>query len=112
VVLHPDDPDVERNGRTIDVKLKRTASLSGRVLGELGKPIADPVILLYSDLRYPCKFHLIRLPRGPLKLTAHRKSQGTDRSIRTMVSADAQAGQSNEVRIVLPDANERLRGIE
>jgi hypothetical protein len=59
------------------------------------------------------RFHLTALPRGPLTLTAYRKPEGADRSIRDMVRVEAQAGgQGNEVRIVLPDPNERLRGIE
>jgi hypothetical protein len=59
------------------------------------------------------RFHLTTLPRGPLKLTAYRKPEGADRSIRNLVRVDARASaQGNELRIVLPDANERLRGIE
>jgi hypothetical protein len=59
------------------------------------------------------RFHLTALPRGPLTLTAYRKPEGADRSIRNMVRVEAKAGDNgNEVRIVLPDANDRLRGIE
>jgi hypothetical protein len=59
------------------------------------------------------RFHLTTLPRGPLTLTAYRKPEGADRSICHMVRVGARAGgQDKELRIVLPDANERLRGIE
>ena len=59
------------------------------------------------------RFYLTALPRGPLTLTAYRKPEGADRSIRNMVRVEAKAGDNgNEVRIVLPDANDRLRGIE
>jgi hypothetical protein len=54
------------------------------------------------------------LPRGLITLMAYCNPAGADRSIRNMVRVDAQTGggKGNEVRIVLPDANEGLRGIE
>jgi RNA polymerase sigma factor (sigma-70 family) len=57
------------------------------------------------------EFHLTELPRGRLKLMAYRKPEGADRSITNMVRVEAEAGDGN-VWIVLPDPNERLRGIE
>jgi hypothetical protein len=59
------------------------------------------------------RFHLTALPRGLITLMAYCNPAGADRSIRNMVRVEAQAGgQGNDVRIVLPDPNERLRGIE
>jgi hypothetical protein len=224
VVIRPDEPVAGGAGRTLEVKLERTASLIGRVLDEEGKPVVESDVLLYSDIQYPSRlgtsvatvtevrndgtfsfdrliagvsyyvqisatnhatligehirakageiarpkefrlpaadqelrgvvvdqrgqpvvgatvgfqrtdgrqlmaprpgrwfqqtddqgrFHLTALPRGPLTLTAYRKPEGADRSIRNMVRVEAKAGDNgNEVRIVLPDANDRLRGIE
>jgi Carboxypeptidase regulatory-like domain len=224
VVIRPDDPDATKAGRAIEVKLERTASLTGRVVDDEGKPIVDPLVFLHSDVQYPerlgttvatatnvradgsfsfdrllaganysvyisanghaslysehiranadefyrpkefrlpaadqelhgvvvdprgqpvvgatvgfqrtadrqltaprsgkwfqqtdgqGRFHLTSPPKGLLTLMAYRNPQGADRSIRNMVRVDAQAGgQGNVVRIVLPDPNERLRGIE
>jgi protocatechuate 3,4-dioxygenase beta subunit len=57
------------------------------------------------------RFHLTGLPRGPVRLMAYRRPEGARQSIRNMKYVDVQPGQA-EVRIELPDPNERLRGIE
>jgi hypothetical protein len=57
------------------------------------------------------EFHLIELPRGRLKVMAYRRPQGADRNIENLVRVEVEPGQ-REVWIVLPDADERLRGIE
>jgi hypothetical protein len=103
--------------------------LHGIVVDPRGKPVAAAIVTFQRNadrqLMAPQPgawsqqtddqdlFHLTALPKGPLTLLTYRKPDGADRSIRNMVAVDAQArGQRNEVRIVLPDANERLRGIE
>ncbi len=57
------------------------------------------------------EFHLNGLPDGELKVMAHRKPEGSDRSIKNLIKVKVQAG-SKDVRIVLPDPNARLQGIE
>jgi hypothetical protein len=55
------------------------------------------------------RFRLSGLPRGTIKLLAHRPTEG--RSVRQMIRVQARAG-AMDVRIVVPDVDERLRGIE
>jgi hypothetical protein len=57
------------------------------------------------------QFHLTGLPRGPIKLMVYRVQTGTDRSIQNIKHIDVDAGQ-DEVRIELPDPNDRLRAID
>jgi RNA polymerase sigma factor (sigma-70 family) len=57
------------------------------------------------------EFHLNGLPGGELVVMAYRRPEGADRSIKHSVKVKVQAG-SKGVRIVLPDPNQRLRGIE
>jgi hypothetical protein len=56
------------------------------------------------------RFRLTGLPRGAARLMAYR-NEGADRTIRNFKYVDVKDGQKDVV-IELPDANERLRGIE
>ena len=55
-------------------------------------------------------FRLSGLPRGTIKLIAYRRAEG-DRLLRQKIRVEARAG-ATDVRIVLPDVDDRLRGIE
>jgi hypothetical protein len=56
------------------------------------------------------RFRLSGLPRGTIKLIAFRRTGG-DRSVRQKIHVEARAG-ATDVKIVLPDVDERLRGVE
>ncbi len=53
------------------------------------------------------RFRLSGLPRGAIKLVAYRP----EGRVRHMIHLQARAG-ATDVRIVLPDVDEQLRGIE
>ncbi len=57
------------------------------------------------------RFQLTSLPRGPIKLMVYRKPDGADGQIKDIRYFDVPPGQT-EIRIELPDANDRLRGID
>ncbi len=102
--------------------------VSGVVVDSRGKPLDgisvsyernDRKRVLYAprgavwfhDTDASGRFHLTGLPRGPIRLMAYRRPEGADPSIRNMKYVDVPFGQA-EVRIELPDPNDRLRGIE
>ncbi|MDR3621901.1 MAG: sigma-70 family RNA polymerase sigma factor [Paludisphaera borealis] len=118
-------------GQEVDVGVFRLPitdqELTGVIVDPRGKPLADVSISLQHDGREQAlygpqgavwfqntdasgRFHLKGLPRGAKRLMAYR-NEGTERNIRNLKYADVPAGQK-EVRIELPDVNERLRGIE
>ena len=57
------------------------------------------------------RFHLTALPRGPIKLMVYRRPQEADRQIQGIKYVDVRPGE-RDVRIELPDANDRLRGVD
>src|SRR5262249_6907569 len=57
------------------------------------------------------RFHLTLLPRGPIKLMVYRQPQEADRQIKGIKYVDVRSNET-EVRIELPDANDRLRGVD
>ena len=110
-----------------DIRLPITdKELRGVVVDPRGRPVAGANVAFQRDSKRQLvpprsgrwfqetdgqgRFHLTDLPRGTIKLMAYR-SPGADRSIRNPVRVEFQSGQA-DVRIVLPDPNERLRGIE
>ncbi len=49
--------------------------------------------------------------RGPIKLMVYRKQEGAYRAIKDIRYFDVSPGQT-DIRIELPDANDRLRGVD
>lgn len=56
-------------------------------------------------------FRLSGLPRGPIRLMAYLRPEGSHRAIQDIKYVDVSRGQA-EVRIELRDPNERLRGVD
>lgn len=114
--------------RLDEIRLPATdQELTGIVVNPRGEPIAGASIsyqhdgrdqalyapqgaVWFQDTDAAGRFHLSSLPRGAKRLMAYR-NEGTERNIRNLNYTEVAAGQ-NEVRIELPDVNERLRGIE
>jgi RNA polymerase sigma factor (sigma-70 family) len=101
--------------------------LTGVVVNPRGKPVAGVTVncenpthgqVLYAprnavwfqNTDEQGRFRLTGLPRRANRLMAYR-NEGTERNIRNLKYVDFTPGQK-EVRIELPDLNERLRGIE
>jgi RNA polymerase sigma factor (sigma-70 family) len=57
------------------------------------------------------RFRLTALPRGPIRLMVYRKQEGAYRQIKGIRYVDVKPGQT-EIKIEMPDANDRLRGID
>ena len=57
------------------------------------------------------RFHLTGLPRHHIKLMLYRTPGVADRQIQGIKYAEANPGQM-DLRIEMPDANDRLRGID
>jgi beta-lactamase regulating signal transducer with metallopeptidase domain len=115
--------------RLMDFRLPAAnQQISGIVVDPRGKPLAGMTVSYeptdrtraleapsgatwFHDTEPSGRFHLTGLPRGPIRLTVFRSPEGAHRSIHNMKYVDVQPGQV-EVRIELPDANDRLRGID
>jgi hypothetical protein len=80
----------------------------GRRAGVLYTPTGA---VWFQDTDVAGRSHLTALPRRPVRLMAFRRPEGADRPIHNMKYVDVPSGQA-EVRIELPDPNDRLRGIE
>ena len=65
----------------------------------------------FQDTDEAGRFHLTSLPRGPVRLMVYRNPQVADRQIKGIKYVDVTPGQA-DIRIVLPDSNDRLRGID
>ena len=65
----------------------------------------------FQDTDESGRFRLTGLPRGPLKLMLYRNPQVADRQIKGIKYVEVRPGEA-EVRIEMPDANDRLRGID
>ena len=65
----------------------------------------------FQDTDEAGRFHLTSLPRGPIRLMVYRNPPVADRQIKGIKYVDVTPGQA-EVRIEMPDANDRLRGID
>ena len=102
--------------------------LSGVVVDPRGKPLAGISVSLerngptrnlyaptggvwFQDTDEAGRFHLTSLPRGPIKLMVYRNPTAADRQIEGIKYAEVRAGEAN-VRIELPDVNDRLRGVD
>ena len=102
--------------------------VSGIIVDPRGKPLAGisvslerngPTSNLYAptggvwfqDTDEAGRFHLTSLPRGPIRLMVYRNPSRPDQQIEGIKYADTHAGDAN-VRIELPDVNDRLRGVD
>ena len=102
--------------------------VSGVVVDPRGKPLAGITVsyerndenrALYAprggtwfqDTDEAGRFHLTGLPRRPIRLMVYRNPKTPFTQIKGIKYAEARPGQT-DVRIVMPDANERLRGID
>jgi protocatechuate 3,4-dioxygenase beta subunit len=65
----------------------------------------------FQDTNEAGRFHLTALPRGPIRLMVYRNPHVAHSQIKDIKYADVTPGTA-EVRIEMPDANDRLRGIE
>ena len=103
-------------------------SVSGTVVDARGKPLEGVMVnfqrtsektpmyapsggVWFQDTNPGGRFQLTSLPRGPIKLMVYRKPDGADRQIKDIRYVDVSPGQT-EIRIELPDAKDRLRGID
>jgi RNA polymerase sigma factor (sigma-70 family) len=92
----------------------RGQAISGATVGYERDPPRDEIFLpqgchWFRQTDAHGRFRLSGLPRGTIKLVAFRPTEG--RSVRHMIHTQARAGET-DVRIVVPDVDERLRGIE
>jgi hypothetical protein len=102
--------------------------VSGVVVDASGKPLSGAAVSIeqtrqgralyapsgavwFQDTDESGRFHLTGLPRGEIRLMAYRRPDAADRAIHNLKYADVSPGQT-DVRIELPDSNDRLRGIE
>src|SRR5262249_17377438 len=103
-------------------------AVRGIVVDPRGKPLAGVTVsyertgwtqplyapsggVWFHDTDPSGRFQLNTLPRGPIRLMAYRRPDGADQHIKNLKYVDVRSGQS-EIRIELPDANDRLRGID
>jgi len=76
------------------------------------RPLYAPTgAVWFQDTEASGRFHLKGLPRGPVRLMAYRRPEGSHRAIQDIKYVDVSRGQA-EVRIELRDTNERLRGVD
>jgi uncharacterized GH25 family protein len=103
--------------------------VSGIVVDPRGKPLAGITVsyehddlnpsfyaprggVWFQDTDTAGRFHLTSLPRGPIKLMIFRNPGGAGgQQIEGIKYADALPGQT-DIRIEMPDANDRRRGID
>jgi RNA polymerase sigma factor (sigma-70 family) len=92
----------------------RGQAINGATVGYERDPPRDEIFLpqgchWFRQTDADGRFRLSGLPRGTIKLVAFRPTEG--RSKRHMIHTQARAGET-DVKIVVPDVDERLRGIE
>jgi RNA polymerase sigma factor (sigma-70 family) len=101
--------------------------LGGVVVDPRGKPIAGASVSVGRDASSGIafvpsgrhfqntdsegRFQLNGLRRGKIEVMAYRRPEPPSHTIKNMIRVEVDAGQT-DVRMVLPDANQRLQGIE
>jgi RNA polymerase sigma factor (sigma-70 family) len=105
--------DQEVKGVVVDARGKPLAGVmvSFQRIGQTTALYAPAGGVWFQDTDQAGRFHLTALPRGAIKLMVYRRPQEADRQIRGIKYAEVRAGDT-ELRIELPDANDRLRGVE
>jgi len=98
------------DGFVVDPRGNRLAKVSVGVQPDYSTRYT-PSGRFFEDTDGRGEFHLDGLPDGELTVMVYRRPEGADRTIKHMIRVKVQAG-SKDVRIVLPDANARLQGIE
>ena len=105
--------DQEVRGVVVDPRGKPLAaiSVSAERNARTGAFYAPSGAVWFQDTDLAGRFHLTSLPRGPIRLMLYRKPPESDRQIRGIKYFEVPPGQS-DLRIELPDENDRLRGVE
>ena len=105
--------DQEVKGIIVDPRGKPLAGVSVNLerSGRTNSLYAPTGGVWFQDTDEAGRFHLTALPRGPIRLMVYRNPAVAYSQIKGIKYADVTQGQA-EVRIELPDANDRLRGIE
>ncbi len=98
------------DGFVVDPRGNRLAKVSVGVKPDYSTRYT-PSGRFFEDTDGRGEFHLDGLPGGELTVMVYRRPEGADLTIKHMIRVKVQAG-SKDVRIVLPDANARLQGIE
>ena len=103
--------DQEVSGVVVDPRGKPLAGITVSYDGENGTLYAPRGGTWFQDTDAAGRFHLTCLPRRPIRLMVYRNPKTPFTQIECIKYAEARPGQT-DVRIVMPDANERLRGID
>lgn len=103
--------------------------IKGTVVDARGKPLAGVTVsydrrstetqsfyapnggVWFQETDASGRFQLTTLPRGAFRLMAYRRTDGAGHQIKNIKYVDIKLGET-EVRIELPDPNDRLRGID
>ena len=103
--------DQEVSGVVVDPRGKPLAGITVSYDGENRALYAPRGGTWFQDTDEAGRFHLTCLPRRPIRLMVYRNPKTPFSQIKGIEYAEARPGQT-DVRIVMPDANERLRGID
>jgi hypothetical protein len=105
--------DQEVRGVVVDPRGKALAGIMVSIerSSRTGSLYAPSGGVWFQDTDAAGRFHLTSLPRGPIKLMVYRNPTGAFRQIQNIKYAEVRPGEA-EVRIELPDADDRLRGVE
>jgi hypothetical protein len=116
-------------GRFADFRLPvADQEVGGGVFDQRGKPLGAVTVAFqrvepstpfyaptggvwFQDTDEAGRFHLTALPRGPIKLMVYRRPAEAFSQIKDIKEVEVRGGEMN-VRIELPDANDRLRGVD
>ena len=105
--------DQEVQGVVVDPRGKALAGIMVSIerSGRTGSLYAPAGGVWFQETDAAGRFHLTSLPRGPIRLMVYRNPTGAFRQIQNIKYAEVRPGEA-EVRIELPDADDRLRGVE
>jgi hypothetical protein len=102
----------ELRGTVVNPRGQRVEGATVSFQRETGRQLVPPgSATWFQNTNAQGEFHLTGLPKGLLTVTTFRNPGKADVQINNLVRDKFQSGRG-DVRIVLPDINERLRGIE